>query len=87
MELAGRAAIFRQGIENFIMRQTPDLIRKANGDQKLEPEVRQFLMEQAEDWLKTYSEPMEFEVVIDAEVVKNIEDEAYLKEESDEEDE
>jgi len=75
VELALRASIFQQGIVNFIREKTPDLIRRAEGDLKLVPEVTEYLLGQVEDWLDIYSKPQEFTVVIDDDVVKNIEEE------------
>lgn len=67
-ELAWRAIVFRQGLQNFIYGQTPEMIRRAEGSLALVPDVTEFLLGRLDEWLAVYSEPGEFKVEIAGDV-------------------
>ena len=61
-ELAGRIAIFRSDMENGMRQLAPEVVALCKGDEKLVPEVTEFLLDRAERWLGRYAEEGEFEV-------------------------
>ena len=65
-ELARRAAVFRNDIENFVRSQAGGIINLVAGDDTKTPDLIQFMLEQAEDWLDRYSGDKEFTVPLPA---------------------
>jgi len=61
-ELAGRIAIFRSDMENGMRQLAPEVVALCKGDEKLVPEVTEFLLDRAERWLGRYAEDREFEI-------------------------
>ena len=59
-ELARRAAVFRNDIENFCRSQAPGIINLVAGDAAKAPDLIDHMLAQAENWLGRYAEEKEF---------------------------
>lgn len=59
-ELARRAAVFRNDIENFCRSQVPGIINLVAGDAAKAPDLIDHMLAQAENWLGRYAEEKEF---------------------------
>jgi hypothetical protein len=62
MELAGRAALFKNDIEYFCMAEAPEIINFVNGDIGKVSELITYLLKKTSDWLNRYAENKEWEV-------------------------
>lgn len=58
--LSQRASIFKNDIESFCYARAPEIVRLCGGDNGKIPEVIEFMLEKAEEWLDRYSEDCEF---------------------------
>lgn len=59
-ELARRAAVFKNDIENFCRSQAPGIINLVAGDAAKAPDLIDHMLAQAENWLGRYAEEKEF---------------------------
>lgn len=63
-ELARRASVFKNDLENFCRSQAPEIIHRVSGDVALIPDLIEFLLEQTESFLDRYTEEKEFKVPV-----------------------
>jgi len=61
-ELAARARVFKNDMENFIRVEASELIRLVDGDPDKTPELIEYYLKRAEDWLNRYSQPKTWKV-------------------------
>jgi len=62
LELAKRAAVFKNDIESFIRAQALGIIHLVDGSADKAPDLIEYMLDQAEDWLDRYAEEKEFKV-------------------------
>lgn len=62
LELAKRAAVFKNDIESFIRAQALGIIHLVDGSADKAPDLIEYMLDQAEGWLDRYSEEKEFKV-------------------------
>lgn len=61
-ELARRASVFKNDIDGFVRAQASGIIDLVAGDVAKTPDLIEFMLGQAEDWLDRYAEEREFKV-------------------------
>lgn len=61
-ELARRAAVFKNDIDSFIRSQAAGIINMVAGDAAKTPDLIEYMLEQAENWLDRYAEDKEFRI-------------------------
>lgn len=61
-ELAKRAAVFKNDIENFCRAQAAGIINVVAGDAARTPDLIEYMLDQAENWLDRYAEEKEFRI-------------------------
>ncbi len=74
-ELARRAAVFRSDIENFIRAQAVGIINLVAGDATKAPDLIEYMLAHAEDWLDRYAGEKEFTVPLPAATAMDTESE------------
>lgn len=77
-DLASRAAIFRNDLENFFRSHAGDIIHLVDGDEARTPELIEYLLAQGELWMNRYAEDREWTVPERA--MEDLDDEADDKE-------
>ena len=60
LELTKRAMLFKNDLQNFARAQAPEICHIVNGDQKLIPELMEYLLDKFADFLNRYAEDREF---------------------------
>jgi hypothetical protein len=84
-ELATRAIIFKSDIENFFRGQAEAIIQMVSGDPQKAPDLIDFCLSQAEDWLDRYSGDHVFKVEpVTGKILEDSDDDADEKDEDDE---
>lgn len=80
-ELARRASVFRNDIDNFIRSQAAGIINLVAGEAGKTPDLIDFMLNHAEDWLDRYAEDKEFKIPLPP--AAEIPDETDIDEEGD----
>jgi hypothetical protein len=70
-ELARRASVFRNDIDNFIRSQAAGIINMVAGDAAKIPDLIGFMLDQAENWIDRYAEDKEFRIPLPPAMEKN----------------
>lgn len=75
-ELARRAAVFKNDLENFCRAQAAGIINMVAGDAAKTPDLIEYMLGQAENWLGRYAEEKEFRVPAPPESLSSAGDDA-----------
>jgi hypothetical protein len=76
--LAMRAIVFRNDLTNWVHTETPGIVRLVAGDDKLIPDLVEYMLDKVEEFLDRYAQDREFEVVIPGPIPETL-----VKEEND----
>lgn len=63
-ELAMRTILFKSTLQNFILTQTPELVRICGGDYKKIDELQTYFAAAAADWMNEFSKKIEWNIII-----------------------
>ena len=75
VELAKRAAVLKNDIEYFIRAQALGIIHLVGGSAERAPDLIEWMLDRAEEWLDRYAEEREFTAPRDADAENEMEDE------------